>query len=149
MAAAAGSVLGQKAGMQRPGARALWSQQTLHTHGRELNGDSQTDLLACRLYAMGILSTKTSLVQLERLSTASFCRRRLAVVAVRLKMAQTVKEAATYVEQGHIRVGPGAPQLFILLRSWGATPPVIQQQDAATSAMTSQPPRLHRWPSAW
>ena len=57
---------------------------------------------------MGILATKKSLVQLEQLSTSSFCRRRLAVVAVRLKMAQTVKEAATYVEQGHIRVGPGA-----------------------------------------
>ena len=62
--------------------------------------------LCCRLYNMGVISTKKSLVQLEKLSTASFCRRRLAVVAVRLKMAQTVREAVTYVEQGHIRVGP-------------------------------------------
>ena len=56
---------------------------------------------------MGVLSTKKSLVQLEQLSTSSFCRRRLAVVTVRLKMAQSIKEAATYIEQGHIRVGPG------------------------------------------
>ena len=56
---------------------------------------------------MGVISTKKSLVQLEQLPVAAFCRRRLAVVAVRLKMAQSIKEAATYIEQGHIRVGPG------------------------------------------
>ena len=56
---------------------------------------------------MGVITTKKSLVQLEQLPVAAFCRRRLAVVAVRLKMAQSIKEAATYVEQGHIRVGPG------------------------------------------
>lgn len=32
---------------------------------------------------MGIISTKKSLAQLEQLSTASFCRRRLSVVMVR------------------------------------------------------------------
>ena len=90
-----------------------------------------------RLYAMGILSTKTSLVQLERLSTASFCRRRLAVVAVRLKMAQTVKESATYVEQGHIRVGPGAVLLSPAL-------PILHQpcpagELGARAASCSQP----------
>ena len=26
-----------------------------------------------------------------------------------LKMAQSIKEAATYIEQGHMRVGPGVP----------------------------------------
>lgn len=49
---------------------------------------------------------KKSLVQCEKISTASFCRRRLAVVMVRLKMAETVREAATFIEQGHVRVGP-------------------------------------------
>ena len=38
-------------------------------------------------------------MQVEKLSTASFCRRRLAVVMVRLKMAQTLREAVTFVEQ--------------------------------------------------
>lgn len=56
-------------------------------------------LLRRRLYNMGVITTKKSLVQLERLSTAAFCRRRLAVVAVRLKMAETLREACTFVEQ--------------------------------------------------
>lgn len=55
---------------------------------------------------MGVITTKKSLVQLEKLSTASFCRRRLPIVMVRLRMAETVREAVTFVEQGHVRVGP-------------------------------------------
>ena len=62
--------------------------------------------LACgRLYAMGVITTKKSLVQLEKLSTASFCRRRLSVVLVRLKMSETMKEACQFIEQ----VISGAP----------------------------------------
>lgn len=48
---------------------------------------------------MGVISTKKSLVQLEKLSTSSFCRRRLSVVMVRLKMAETLREACTFIEQ--------------------------------------------------
>ena len=55
---------------------------------------------------MGVIPNAKSLVQTEQLSTAAFCRRRLAVVMVRLKMAESVREAATFVEQGHVRVGP-------------------------------------------
>lgn len=55
---------------------------------------------------MGVITTKKSLVQLEKLSTSSFCRRRLPVVMVRLRMAETLREAVTFVEQGHVRVGP-------------------------------------------
>ena len=33
-------------------------------------------------------------------------RRRRAVVLVRLRMSESVKEAAALVEQGHVRVGP-------------------------------------------
>ncbi len=33
-------------------------------------------------------------------------RRRLPVVMVYLKMAETLKEAVTFIEQGHVRVGP-------------------------------------------
>jgi U3 small nucleolar ribonucleoprotein protein IMP3 len=65
-----------------------------------------TDKILDKLYDMGVISTKKSLVQLEKLSTASFCRRRLAVVMVRLKMAETLREAVTFIEQGHVRVGP-------------------------------------------
>ena len=51
--------------------------------------------LIARLFS----STKKSLVQCEKLATASFCRRRLAVVMVRLKMAETLREACTFIEQ--------------------------------------------------
>lgn len=65
-----------------------------------------TEQLLTKLHDMGVLPTKKSLVQTEQLATAAFCRRRLAVVMVRLKMAETVREAATFIEQGHVRVGP-------------------------------------------
>lgn len=55
---------------------------------------------------MGVITTKKSLAQLEKLSTASFCRRRLSVIMVRSKMAETLREACTFIEQGHVRVGP-------------------------------------------
>ena len=63
-------------------------------------------LTCCRLYALGIITTKKSLIQVEKLTVSSFCRRRLAVVVVRIKMSETVREAITFIEQGHIRVGP-------------------------------------------
>ena len=65
-----------------------------------------TDLLLEKLNNLGIISTKKSLSQLEELSTSTFCRRRLPIVMVRSKMAETVPEAVTFVEQGHVRVGP-------------------------------------------
>lgn len=36
----------------------------------------------------------------------NFGRRRLATILVGLKFAEHMKEAVTYIEQGHIRVGP-------------------------------------------
>ena len=36
----------------------------------------------------------------------NYCRRRLATVMVKLKFAEHLKEAVTYIEQGHVRVGP-------------------------------------------
>ena len=64
---------------------------------------------------MGVITTKKSLVQLERLSTAAFCRRRLAVVAVRLKMAETLREACIFVEQAR-RPAAAAEQGFLHCR---------------------------------
>ena len=48
---------------------------------------------------MGVVPNKKSLVQTEKLSASSFCRRRLAVVMMRIKMAETLKEACTFIEQ--------------------------------------------------
>lgn len=71
-----------------------------------------TEKLLDKLHDMGVITTKKSLEQLDSLSTASFCRRRLPIVMVRLKMSETVKEAATFVEQGHVRVGPDTSELI-------------------------------------
>jgi hypothetical protein len=48
---------------------------------------------------MGVLPSKKSLVQCEKLAVSAFCRRRLSVVMVRLRMAETLREAVTFVEQ--------------------------------------------------
>jgi U3 small nucleolar ribonucleoprotein protein IMP3 len=48
---------------------------------------------------MGVVPTKKSLVQTEKLAVSAFCRRRLSVVMMRLKMAETMKEAVTFIEQ--------------------------------------------------
>ena len=63
-------------------------------------------MLMEKLYNMGIINNKGSLTTAEHLSVSSFCRRRLAVVMLRVKMAQSLKEAITFIEQGHVRVGP-------------------------------------------
>ncbi|KAL8290099.1 hypothetical protein RQP46_003038 [Phenoliferia psychrophenolica] len=89
------------------------------------------DLLLSKLYDMGILDRGAKMSDIEgsdapvvkgfkgkekdvegqakregKVTVGAMCRRRLAVVLVRLKMAETVKMAVTYVEQGHVRVGP-------------------------------------------
>ena len=65
-----------------------------------------TDRLVEKLYNMGVIPTKSSLVQCQHLTVSAFCRRRLPVVLVRLKMCQSVSRATLLIEQGHIRVGP-------------------------------------------
>ncbi|KAJ3690577.1 hypothetical protein LUZ61_019741 [Rhynchospora tenuis] len=65
-----------------------------------------TDSLLEKLYNMGVIPSKKSLLKCEKLSVSSFCRRRLATVMVKLKFAEHLREAVTYIEQGHVRVGP-------------------------------------------
>lgn len=64
-----------------------------------------TERLLEKLYNAGVINVK-KLSSCDKLAASSFCRRRLPVVLVRLRYAETLKEAATLVEQGHIRVGP-------------------------------------------
>ncbi|MED6114174.1 hypothetical protein PIB30_077708 [Stylosanthes scabra] len=64
------------------------------------------DKLLEKLYKCGVISTRQSITLCERITVSSFCRRRLATVLVPLKFAEHLKEAVTYIEQGHIRVGP-------------------------------------------
>ncbi|KAH7289613.1 hypothetical protein KP509_30G011800 [Ceratopteris richardii] len=65
-----------------------------------------TGQLLEKLYSMGVIPSQKSLALCDKLSVSSFCRRRLAVVLVRLRLAENLKEAVTFIEQGHIRVGP-------------------------------------------
>lgn len=60
-----------------------------------------------RLYDAGVINGKNTLSQLQRVTAASIARRRLPVLMhAKLKMAESVKQACTYIEQGHVRVGP-------------------------------------------
>ncbi|KAH3674457.1 hypothetical protein WICMUC_003294 [Wickerhamomyces mucosus] len=64
-------------------------------------------LLLEKLYSMGILSTKSKISDLEnKVTVSALCRRRIGVVMCRLKMAESIKDAVTFIEQGHVRVGP-------------------------------------------
>lgn len=65
-----------------------------------------TNQLLEKLYSMAIIPTKTTLSSCEKVSVSAICRRRLPVLLMRLKMAESVKQAVMMVEQGHVRVGP-------------------------------------------
>lgn len=77
--------------------------------------------LMAKLYDLAFVPVRTdalSAVQ-SKITVSAICRRRLAVVMVRLRMSETIKEAVTLIEQGylllltisnaitsHVRVGP-------------------------------------------
>ncbi|XP_029649079.1 U3 small nucleolar ribonucleoprotein protein IMP3 [Octopus sinensis] len=65
-----------------------------------------TSRLLEKLYCLGFISSKLSLELANKVSASSFCRRRLPVMMVRCQMAENLKTATKFVEQGHIRVGP-------------------------------------------
>ena len=65
-----------------------------------------TEQLLQKLYLMGIISTQKSLQKADEITASAICRRRLPVVMVRLKMAETVRNAVEFVEQGQVRIGP-------------------------------------------
>ena len=55
---------------------------------------------------MGLIPSKESLEMAANVSASRFCRRRLPLVMLRNRMAQTLPAAVKFVEQGHVRVGP-------------------------------------------
>ncbi|KAF7190815.1 U3 small nucleolar ribonucleoprotein IMP3 [Pseudocercospora fuligena] len=70
----------------------------------------QEDVLLEKLHAMGLLGIggggKGKLSDVEhKVTVSAFCRRRLGVVMMRLRMAETVSGANKFIEQGHVRVG--------------------------------------------
>ena len=68
--------------------------------------NQMSEQLLQKLYNMGLIVNTTNLTSAEKLTVSAFCKRRLPVVMVRLKMAETLKEAVTFIEHGHLRVGP-------------------------------------------
>ena len=67
---------------------------------------AMTDQLLTKMSDLGLIHKATSLKQAEDITASLLCRRRLPVIMVRLKMAETLKVAVTFVEQGQVRVGP-------------------------------------------
>nr|XP_046264776.1 U3 small nucleolar ribonucleoprotein protein IMP3 isoform X2 [Scatophagus argus] len=59
-----------------------------------------------KLYSIGLIPTKQDLSLTEKVTASSFCRRRLPSIMLNLRMAQNLKTAITFIEQGHVRVGP-------------------------------------------
>ncbi|MPC41177.1 U3 small nucleolar ribonucleoprotein IMP3 [Portunus trituberculatus] len=59
-----------------------------------------------KLYSMGLIPTKWNLKLCSNVTASSFCRRRLPCLMVRSKMAPDLRTAVTFIEQGHVRVGP-------------------------------------------
>lgn len=55
---------------------------------------------------MGLIEKTQSLMDADRVTVTTICRRRLAMVLRQLKMCENLDQATTYVRQGHIRVGP-------------------------------------------
>lgn len=66
----------------------------------------RTTELLTKLYDMGIIADKTNLLPASKVSVSAICRRRLPVVLTRLKFTQTLQEATSLIEQGHVRIGP-------------------------------------------
>jgi len=81
-------------------------------------GDS-TKKLMLKLYNLGLVNDSKDFTLVEKITTSSFCRRRLPVLMVKLKMAEHIKNAVKYIEQGHVRVGPEVIQdpAFLVVRN--------------------------------
>jgi len=65
-----------------------------------------TEQLLEKLYNVGLASDKKSLANAAKIFADHFCRRRLAVVLVRNQFCESIKTATTFIEQGHVRIGP-------------------------------------------
>ncbi|KAF5390451.1 hypothetical protein D9757_005299 [Collybiopsis confluens] len=83
-----------------------------------------------KLYDMGVLNSTAKLSDVDKLTVAAFCRRRLAVFMCMSKMAETVSAAAKFIEQGHVR--------HIWLRGKFPFPEALRMEDFVTWVDTSK-----------
>ena len=58
-----------------------------------------------KVYEIGLIKNKDSLLELDKVGISRFCRRRLAYLMFKNKYCENIKEAVTFIEQGQIRVG--------------------------------------------
>uniref|UniRef100_A0A8C2JSJ0 IMP U3 small nucleolar ribonucleoprotein 3 n=1 Tax=Cyprinus carpio TaxID=7962 RepID=A0A8C2JSJ0_CYPCA len=61
-----------------------------------------TALFLEKLYTVGLIPTKQKLSLTNEVSASAFCRRRLPTIMLKLHMAQNLKTAITFIEQGLI-----------------------------------------------
>lgn len=80
---------------------------------------AMTDQLLEKLFNMGVINDRSSLHKAEKMTVSAICRRRLPVLMVRLRMAETIKVAITLIETGQVRVGPNvvSDPAFLVTRS--------------------------------
>lgn len=80
---------------------------------------AMTQQLLQKLNDIGIIDTASSLQKADNITVSMICRRRLPVVMVRLKMAETLPAAISFIEQGQVRVGPNVvtDPSFLVTRS--------------------------------
>ncbi|XP_016946908.1 U3 small nucleolar ribonucleoprotein protein IMP3 [Drosophila biarmipes] len=65
-----------------------------------------TTMLLNKLHAMGVSNDQLTLETAAKISASHFCRRRLPVIMVKLRMSEHLKAATELIEHGHVRVGP-------------------------------------------
>uniref|UniRef100_A0A7S3HV92 U3 small nucleolar ribonucleoprotein protein IMP3 n=1 Tax=Favella ehrenbergii TaxID=182087 RepID=A0A7S3HV92_9SPIT len=61
--------------------------------------------MANKLYELGVINARQGLAPCEKVNVSAFARRRLPVLMQKMKMAETIKDAVMYIEQGHVKVG--------------------------------------------
>ncbi|EDW92137.1 U3 small nucleolar ribonucleoprotein protein IMP3 [Drosophila yakuba] len=65
-----------------------------------------TTMLLNKLHTMGVSNDQLTLETAAKISASHFCRRRLPVIMVKLRMSEHLKAATDLIEHGHVRVGP-------------------------------------------
>jgi len=65
----------------------------------------KTEQLVNKLFELGVINARQGLALCEKVNVSAFARRRLPVQMHRMKMAESIKDAVTYIEQGHVKVG--------------------------------------------
>eukprot|EP01097_Dermamoeba_algensis_P005579 TRINITY_DN3542_c0_g1_i1.p2 TRINITY_DN3542_c0_g1~~TRINITY_DN3542_c0_g1_i1.p2 ORF type:complete len:183 (+),score=41.45 TRINITY_DN3542_c0_g1_i1:582-1130(+) len=65
-----------------------------------------TSIILKKLYDLGFVNKETdSLTACSKFNVSTICRRRFPVVLVRMKFAENLKAACTFIEHGHLRIG--------------------------------------------